>query len=119
MPRNGVSSAAPSRAPPRPAGRSRGSASRPTSISSHRAHGASQTSPSASRSPFAKPKGGTVSEPEEASSPRATSSRNGGRDPYVSVGVKSISRIGYEEDLYTFSVAGSKASIEDDLNKNI
>jgi hypothetical protein len=30
--------------------------------------------------PFAKPKGGTVSEPEEASSPRATSSRNGGRD---------------------------------------
>jgi hypothetical protein len=40
-------------------------------------------------------------------------------DPYVSVGVKSISRIGYEEDLYTFSVAGSRASIEDDLNKNI
>jgi hypothetical protein len=30
--------------------------------------------------PFAKPKGGTVSEPEETSSPRATSSRNGGRD---------------------------------------
>ena len=30
--------------------------------------------------PFAKPKGGTVSEPEEASSPRATSSRNDGRD---------------------------------------
>src|SRR6185312_16662860 len=30
--------------------------------------------------PFAKPKGGTVSEPEEAASPRATSSRNGGRD---------------------------------------
>ncbi|MGY4183181.1 hypothetical protein ACVIHH_008472 [Bradyrhizobium sp. USDA 4518] len=30
--------------------------------------------------PFAKPKGGTVAEPEEASSPRATSSRNGGRD---------------------------------------
>jgi hypothetical protein len=29
--------------------------------------------------PFAKPKGGTVSEPEEASSPRATSFRNGGR----------------------------------------
>jgi hypothetical protein len=43
-------------------------------------HGASQASPSASRSPFAKPKGGTVSEPEEAASPRATSSRNGGRD---------------------------------------
>jgi hypothetical protein len=40
-------------------------------------------------------------------------------DPYVSVGVKSISRIGYEEDLYTFGVAGSKASIEGDLNKNI
>src|ERR1700687_4039044 len=57
-----------------------GSASRPTSISSHRARGASQTSPSASRSPSQKPKGGTVSEPEEASSPRATSSRNGGRD---------------------------------------
>src|SRR6185437_14214085 len=30
--------------------------------------------------PFTKPKGGTVSEPEQASSPRATSSRNGGRD---------------------------------------
>src|SRR6202023_1041728 len=30
--------------------------------------------------PFAKPKGGTVSEQEEAASPRATSSRNGGRD---------------------------------------
>jgi hypothetical protein len=40
-------------------------------------------------------------------------------DPYVSVGVKSISRIGYEEDLYTFGVAGSGASIEGDLNKNI
>jgi Protein of unknown function (DUF4238) len=39
--------------------------------------------------------------------------------PHASVGVKSISRIGYEEDLYTFSVAGSRASIEDDLNKNI
>ncbi|MCK1325478.1 DUF4238 domain-containing protein [Bradyrhizobium sp. 156] len=39
--------------------------------------------------------------------------------PYVSVGVKSIARIGYEEDLYTFSVAGSKASIEDDLNQTI
>src|SRR6266852_445554 len=65
MPRNGVSSAAPSRAPPRPAGRSRGSAS---------------------RSPFAKPKGGTVSEPEEAASPRATSSRNGGRDHLGMVG---------------------------------
>jgi hypothetical protein len=50
-----------------------GSASRPTSISSHRARGASQASPSASGSPFAKPKGGTVSEPEEAASPRATS----------------------------------------------
>src|SRR6266849_1046775 len=86
MPRNGVSSAAPSRAPPRPAGRSRGSASRPPSISSHRAHGASQASPSASRSPFAKPKGGTVSEPEEAASPRATSSRNGGRDHLGTVG---------------------------------
>src|SRR5713101_3152081 len=86
MPRNGVSSAAPSRAPPRPAGRSRGSASRPPSISSHRAHGASQASPSASRSPFAKPKGGTVSEPEEAASPRATSSRNGGRDHLGMVG---------------------------------
>jgi hypothetical protein len=32
------------------------------------------------RSPFAKPKGGTRSEREEASSPRATSSRNGGRN---------------------------------------
>src|SRR5450755_1409669 len=32
------------------------------------------------KSPFAKPKGGTVSEPEEAASPRATSSRNSGRD---------------------------------------
>src|SRR5712671_1630390 len=72
MHRNGVSSAAPSRAPPR--------------ISSHRAHGASQASPSASRSPFAKPKGGTVSEPEEAASPRATSSRNGGRDHLGMVG---------------------------------
>src|ERR1700722_105752 len=30
--------------------------------------------------PFAKPKGRTVSEPEQASSPRAKSSRNGGRD---------------------------------------
>ncbi|UPT97737.1 DUF4238 domain-containing protein [Bradyrhizobium barranii subsp. apii] len=40
-------------------------------------------------------------------------------DPYVSIGTKSISRIGYEEDLYTFSIAGSKASIEDDLNKNV
>lgn len=40
-------------------------------------------------------------------------------DPYVSVGAKSISRIGYEEDLYTFSAAGLNASIEDDLNKNI
>src|SRR5713226_10730151 len=101
MPRNGVSSAAPSRAPPRPAGRSRGSASRPPSISSHRAHGASQASPSASRSPFAKPKGRTVSEPEEAASPgrhhpgrvgeiisewRATSNRNGGRDHSGMVG---------------------------------
>ena len=38
------------------------------------------------RSPFAKPKGGTVSEPEEASSPRATSSRNGGRDHLGMVG---------------------------------
>jgi hypothetical protein len=36
--------------------------------------------------PFAKPKGGTVSEPEEASSPRATSSRNGGRDHSGMVG---------------------------------
>src|ERR1700730_11200224 len=44
--------------------------------------------------PFAKPKGGTVSEPEEASSPRgdiipewwARSSRNGGRDQIGTVG---------------------------------
>jgi hypothetical protein len=51
----------------------------PPSISLHRARGVSQASPSASRSPFARPKGGTVSEPEEASSSRTTSSRNGGR----------------------------------------
>src|SRR5712664_3523175 len=52
--------------------------------------------------PFAKPKGGTISEPEEAASPgrhhpgmvgeiisewRATSNRNGGRDPSGMVGV--------------------------------
>jgi len=84
--RNGGSSAAPLRATRPPAGRSRYSTSRPTSISSHRAHGASQASPSAFRSPFAKPKGGTVSEPEEASSPRATSSRNAGQDHSGMVG---------------------------------
>jgi hypothetical protein len=47
--RNGESSTAPSKGPSPPAAQSRGSASRPTSISSHRARGASQTSPSASR----------------------------------------------------------------------
>src|SRR3954466_5816010 len=36
--------------------------------------------------PFAKPKGGTVSEPEEAASPRAASSRNAGRDHLGMVG---------------------------------
>jgi hypothetical protein len=36
--------------------------------------------------PFATPKGGTVSESEETSSPRATSSRNGGRDQIGTVG---------------------------------
>src|SRR4051794_19466728 len=59
-------------------------------------------SPLASRCPFAKPKGGTVLEPEEASSPRATTSsgilgeikserwarslRNGGRHRSIDVG---------------------------------
>jgi hypothetical protein len=36
--------------------------------------------------PFTKLKGGTVAEPEEAASPRATSSRNGGRDHLGMVG---------------------------------
>jgi hypothetical protein len=36
--------------------------------------------------PFAKPKGRTVSEPEEVSSPRATSSHNGGRHQIGTVG---------------------------------
>ena len=38
------------------------------------------------QAPFAKPKGDTVSEPEEASSPRATSSRKGGRHRAESAG---------------------------------
>jgi len=53
----------------------------PAAFNSHRirARGASQASPSASRSPSHKPEGGTISEPEEVVSPRAKSFRNGGR----------------------------------------
>ncbi|MGY3146736.1 hypothetical protein ACVWYQ_003735 [Bradyrhizobium sp. USDA 3397] len=76
--RTAGSSAAPLRGRPRPAARSPGSKAQP--LQSHpRAHGASQASPSASDPLLPKAERRDLSEPEEAASPRAISSRNGGR----------------------------------------
>src|SRR5579863_7665263 len=94
-PRTGGSSTAPSKGLSPPAVLSRGSPSRPTSFSSHRAHGASQTSPSASRSPSQSRKAGPYRSQKRPRHPGrhhpgtvgeiisewwATSNRNGGRD---------------------------------------
>src|SRR5690242_7328665 len=100
-PRTGGSSTAPSKAPSPSAAQSRGSTSPPTLISSHRARGASQASPSASRSPSQSRKAGPYRSQKRPRHPGrhhpgmvgeiisewwATSNRNGGRDHSGTVG---------------------------------
>jgi hypothetical protein len=70
------------------------------------------------QAPFAKPKGGTVSEPEEASSPRATSSRNGGRDHSGMVGdIERISEASNRSRVTDVTPCSARDRFEAGLNE--